>query len=1182
MHSLAKTLNFTGPFVKAIRLGRMPGNGVVQPWLSPAIAFQLSSRMKFLRFRILALLALLALCRVPAQAAPFWAENFTIPAVDGTVNAIAETADAFYYGGSFGSVGTVVARNVVRVDKATGNVTPLGSAAQNGTDSAVSALAVIGTDLYVGGSFTSVSSSAQNAISANRIARWDTAGGTWSPLGSAAQNGAGGSVNTLAVIGSDLYVGGNFNAVSSSTQAGISSNGIARWDIVGATWSPLGSAAQNGTNANVNALAASGTGLFVGGTFGNVSSSTQNAIAASSVARWDTTGGVWSPLGSAPQNGAGGIVNALAVNGTDVYVGGFFTTVSSGTQSAISANSAARWDVTANAWSPLGSATQNGANGTVNALAVSGTDLYVGGVFTAVSSGTQNAVAASRVAKWDTSGSTWALLGSASQNGTNNKVNVLAASGSGICVGGSFTSAGGIYGTSGIAKWSAAGSTWAAAVAVTAGDGIPGSVNAVLDAGSVVYVGGNFAFAGNVPASNVACWNKAARTWSLLGTASQNGTNGGVNSLVLIGTDLYVGGAFTTVSSGTQNAITANRVAKWDTIGGAWSPLGSATQNGTGSLVSAMAAMGTDLYVGGSFATVSSSAQNAISAKNIARWDTLGSTWSPLGSASLNGMFGQVKALAVDGTDLYVGGAFTTASSSTQSGISARFIAKWNTAANTWSPLGSAAQNGTNSTVNALVMRGASLFAGGEFTTVSSTAQNAISAKNIAQWDTIGGTWSLLGSSVQNGTNAAVYGLAVSGTDLYAGGIFTTGSSSTQNGISARSIAKWDTTGSTWSPLGSAAQNGVTRLVLAIAVSGSTVYVGGGFTTASSSTQNAIFSSRFGSFGPAPQITVEQPAGTVLQDGTASIAFGSQNLGSAGAPVTFTITNTGTADLTLGAISKDGANPGDFAASAPASTTLTAGNSTTFTVTFTPSAGGARSAAIHIASNVTGTTSPFDIALTGTGLDSVGPAGGTMTLTPASPVDASAALTVTFAAWNDPSTPLTYAVLVDDVVVSAQGASASRAITGPATPGAHTLKGRIYDALNNVTEVTQSFTVNTAIESWRQLHFGTTANSGDAADTFDYDKDGLVNLVEFAFGLLPKSGASLQLPQAQISDGNFVITFPQPAGVSGIIYGAEWCPELIAGDWHSVTDTGTGTLHTFSVPIGSNTRMFMRLTVKDP
>ena len=208
-----------------------------------------------------------------------------------------------------------------------------------------------------------------------------------------------------------------------------------------------------------------------------------------------------------------------------------------------------------------------------------------------------------------------------------------------------------------------------------------------------------------------------------------------------------------------------------------------------------------------------------------------------------------------------------------------------------------------------------------------------------------------------------------------------------------------------------------------------------------------------------------------------------------------------------------------------------------------------------------------------------------MALTPASPVNASAAFNVSFANWTDQSTPLSYAVLVDDVVVAAKSTSTSRNITGPATPGAHTLKGRIYDAANNYTEVTQSFTVNTAQESWRMQFYGTTANAGNAADTADPFHTGVPNLATFAVlgpNQDPAKVASGLLPQAQIIGANYGITFTQPPGVSGVTYGAEWRADLLPGLWTSITDTGTGTTHTFSVPIGANTQMFIRLRVSTP
>jgi hypothetical protein len=66
------------------------------------------------------------------------------------------------------------------------------------------------------------------------------------------------------------------------------------------------------------------------------------------------------------------------------------------------------------------------------------------------------------------------------------------------------------------------------------------------------------------------------------------------------------------------------------------------------------------------------------------------------------------------------------------------------------------------------------------------------------------------------------------------------------------------------------------------------------------------------------------------------------------------------------------------------------------------------------------------------------------------------------------------------------------------------------DAANNAG--TASFTVTvtplTRVQSWREQYFGTTANTGNAADSADADGDGITNLMEFAFGTDPTSPTS--------------------------------------------------------------------------
>ncbi|HET7371266.1 MAG TPA: Ig-like domain-containing protein, partial [Gammaproteobacteria bacterium] len=96
----------------------------------------------------------------------------------------------------------------------------------------------------------------------------------------------------------------------------------------------------------------------------------------------------------------------------------------------------------------------------------------------------------------------------------------------------------------------------------------------------------------------------------------------------------------------------------------------------------------------------------------------------------------------------------------------------------------------------------------------------------------------------------------------------------------------------------------------------------------------------------------------------ASIDFGPQPLGGDAASQTFTLENTGNADLAV-SFALSGPNTADFNVTDDCDGTLDAGASCTVTVTFEPSAAGARSATLTLTSN--GADSPQAIALTGKG-----------------------------------------------------------------------------------------------------------------------------------------------------------------------------------------------------------------------
>ncbi|WP_168710286.1 choice-of-anchor D domain-containing protein [Flavobacterium sangjuense] len=106
--------------------------------------------------------------------------------------------------------------------------------------------------------------------------------------------------------------------------------------------------------------------------------------------------------------------------------------------------------------------------------------------------------------------------------------------------------------------------------------------------------------------------------------------------------------------------------------------------------------------------------------------------------------------------------------------------------------------------------------------------------------------------------------------------------------------------------------------------------------------------------------------GTSLTKGT---DFGSTGVSSGTVVKTFTIENTGSGGLiTIGAISFSGTNAADFTLTAAPASSLGGSSSTTFSVTFNPSAVGIRTAAISIVNNDPN-ENPYNFALQGTGTE---------------------------------------------------------------------------------------------------------------------------------------------------------------------------------------------------------------------
>lgn len=623
---------------------------------------------------------------------------------------LAASATELYAGGWFTNADGSGAKYLGRWDGSTW--WPLGGSPANNPNSIVEAVKIAGTNLYVGGLFTT-----NGGVTVNRIAKWN--GSSWSALGAGVSGGAQPIVTAIETNGNFVYVGGTF------TQAGsVNATNVAVWD--GSNWSALGTA----INGPVLALAKVGGYLYVGGSFTNTS------LALTNLARWN--GSTWSAVGAA---GANRMVRALLSDGTNLYVGGDFTSLG-----GIAANRIAKWDGAA--WSALDVGVQSfgaGASPGVYSLAFDTNGwLYAVGNFNQAGS-----VGASHVAGWN--GTAWFALGATSKGMTHfdGDVQSFCFDGTDLYAGGLFVEAGDVI-VNGIAQWD--GANWN-----VIGNAAPGKllgsspVKALTAANGYLYAGGSFTNIGGVTAASVAQWDGA--NWSPMG----GGFNGIVYALAVHQGVLFAGGSFTGTADG---SVSLHGIAQWN--GNSWTDVPQIDVWRVNNSINALVSDGTYLYAGGNFylgwGFAPPNPTVGADVYNLGYWD--GTHWWPIGSSAPSNT---VSALAVTNGLLYAAGSFTGIS-----GIKANRIAQWN--GSSWTALGSGLNPGASSgAVGAVAVIGGNVYAAGSFTNAGGTT-----VRSIAQWN--GSTWSALGSGLYlsvTSSQGTGHTLATSGNDLYVGGLFS-------------------------------------------------------------------------------------------------------------------------------------------------------------------------------------------------------------------------------------------------------------------------------------------------------------------------------------------------------------------------------------------------------------------------
>ena len=168
---------------------------------------------------------------------------------------------------------------------------------------------------------------------------------------------------------------------------------------------------------------------------------------------------------------------------------------------------------------------------------------------------------------------------------------------------------------------------------------------------------------------------------------------------------------------------------------------------------------------------------------------------------------------------------------------------------------------------------------------------------------------------------------------------------------------------------------------------------------------------------------------------------------------------------------------------------------------------------------------------------------------------------------------------IDDTALF-RGAMSASEIASLATQSVATFSGLSVSA-------TVPLSVLTQLQNWRQTYLGTTQNTGNAADLFDANADGEVNLLEFATGQLPNASSRTSTPLARIGERlEFTYTRSKAAMSDGIAFTVEWSDTLAANSWSNagVTEqvlTDDGIVQTVKAILasGAQGRRFVRLTI---
>jgi hypothetical protein len=701
-------------------------------------------------------------------------------------------------GGFFSLVNGVARTNIARLN-ANG---ALDETWNPGANDAVRQIVVSGTDIFALGDFTAI-----GGQSRNRIAKLSATGpGAVDPLWNPDHPD---NLHALAVRGTNLFVGGlSYLGRLSTTGTGAGES----------PWGPQ-------PDYNIFALALSGSDLYVAGNFSQIGGANRSRLAEVSTLGAGAVDPVWDPGAT---GGNLGTIKTLSVSDSYLYVGGSFDQIGGQSRKNIARLSLEGGGVADPIWDP---GTDREA---VYALAVGGEDgedVYAGGSFSQIGGFQRIGLAKLSASGVGAADPSW----NADTDGA--LVTALALSGSSIFAGGAFAT---IQGAVSLSVARLNGTTGARDDSFPAQAGNPGTVLAVarqLD--GKVIVGGDFYLVGGVACRNLARFNVGGtldNTWLPV-------PDGPVTAIAIQGTDIFIAGAFMKVGGQNRRFLAKFSATGTDAADATWDPHPS-------NPVDAIVVESTNVFVASSGFVDATIAK--LSAAGAGQADP---GWNPgqFECFSCPPLSPLVRALAADTSNVYVAGDFESILQGTDS-LARNGLAKVDATGTglvdgQWDPSPEGA-------VHSLSLDNTNLYVGGDFTRIGGQNRNALARVSSTSTGAADPGWDpeLSGGYVEV--------LALTGTNLYAGGLVATAS-----GLFNAPLVRLVSTGSgtvdpTWDPRPQRTDS-TPGHVAGLAANGTDVFVVGDFDAVGGARRDGF---AFLTVAGAPRIIQDQDGLRILRN----------------------------------------------------------------------------------------------------------------------------------------------------------------------------------------------------------------------------------------------------------------------------------------------------------------------------